>query len=46
MTFYNQSRLGLKAERSHVLFHTDTALMCIVFLAASLKTQVLSAKKQ
>lgn len=31
MTFYNQSGLGLK-EKSHVLFHTDTALTCFFWL--------------
>lgn len=50
MTFYNQSGLGLKQKkkkkkkRSHILFHIDTALMYIAFLAASLKTSLVSQK--
>lgn len=56
--FYNYRGLELKKKKkkaSHVFiclfflfffFHTDTALICIVFLAASLKIQILTAKEQ
>lgn len=49
MTFYDQSGPGLKKKekekkRSRVLFHIDTALMCIVFLAANLKISLVSQK--
>jgi len=50
MRLYNHRGLHLKKKKKEkkrrVLFHTDTALICIVFPAASLKIQILSAKEQ
>lgn len=58
MAFYNYRGLEFKKKKKgkpcfylfvfsfFFVFHTDTALICIVFLAASLKIQILSAKEQ
>lgn len=53
MTFYNHRGLEFKKQKKIAkkkkkpcLFHTDIALIHIVFLAASLRIQILSVKEQ